>query len=98
MLEISPECEPSDDARMEATTLPSVGSASGLSFLATFWSLHVVSCYDEFRTKRPLVHRNNALCNSRRRNHEVWSHREEGPGHCSISKKLLSVQISTFYI
>ena len=28
-----------------------------------------------------------ALCNSRRMNHEVWSHREEGPGHCSISKK-----------
>ena len=26
-----------------------------------------------------------ALCNSGRRNHEVWSHREEGPGHCSIS-------------
>ena len=22
----------------------------------------------------------------------MWSHREEGPGHCSISKKLLSVQ------
>ena len=35
---------------------------------------------------------------SRRMNHEVWSHREEGPGHCSISKKLLSVQISTFDI
>ena len=32
------------------------------------------------------------------RNHEEWSHREEGPGHCSISKKLLSVQISTFDI
>ena len=28
----------------------------------------------------------------------MWSHREEGPGHCSISKKLLSVQISTFDI
>ena len=39
-----------------------------------------------------------ALCNSRRRNHEVWSHREEGPGHCSISKELPSVQISTFDI
>ena len=35
---------------------------------------------------------------SRRMNHEVWSHREEGPGHCSISKKLLSAQISTFDI
>ena len=22
---------------------------------------------------------------TRLRNHEVWSHREEGPGHCSIS-------------
>ena len=31
-------------------------------------------------------------------NHEVWSHREEGPGGYSISKKLLSVQISTFNI
>ena len=28
-----------------------------------------------------------ALCNSRRRNPEVWSHREEWPGHCSTSKK-----------
>ena len=27
-----------------------------------------------------------ALCNPRRRNHEVWSHREEEPGHCSLSK------------
>ena len=26
------------------------------------------------------------LCNSRRRNHEVWSNREEGSGHCSICK------------
>ena len=34
----------------------------------------------------------------RRSNHEVWSNREEGPGHCSISKQLLSVQISTFDI
>ena len=39
-----------------------------------------------------------ALCNSRRRNHEVWSHLEEGPGHCSISKTFLSVQMSIFYI
>ena len=39
-----------------------------------------------------------AHCDSRRMNHEVWSRREEGPGHCSISKKLLSVQISTFDI
>ena len=38
-----------------------------------------------------------ALCNFRRKNHEVWSLREEGPGHCSISKKLLRVQISVFY-
>ena len=37
-----------------------------------------------------------ALCNSRRRNHEVWSHRDGGPGHCLI--KLLSVQISAFDI
>ena len=37
-----------------------------------------------------------AHCNSKRRNHEVWSHREEGPGHCWMSKKLLSVHISTF--
>ena len=44
------------------------------------------------------VRRIPALCNSRRRNHEVWSHREEGPGHCSISKKLLSFQISAFDI
>ena len=28
----------------------------------------------------------------------MWSHREEGPGHCSLSKKLLSVRISTFDI
>ena len=33
--------------------------------------------------------------NSMRRNHEVTSNREEEPGHCSISKKFLSVQIST---
>ena len=26
------------------------------------------------------------LCNSRRRNHVVWSNREEGSGHCSICK------------
>ena len=26
----------------------------------------------------------------------VWLHREEGPGHCSMNKKLLSVQISPF--
>ena len=26
-----------------------------------------------------------ALCNSRRRNHVVWPHREEEPRHCSIS-------------
>ena len=32
------------------------------------------------------------------RNHRVWSHREERPGYCSISKKLLSVQISAFDI
>ena len=36
-----------------------------------------------------------ALCNSRRRNHEMWSHREEGPGHCSISKEFLSVRKSS---
>ena len=36
-----------------------------------------------------------ALRNSRRMNHETWSRPEEGPGHCSISKKLLSVQMST---
>ena len=39
-----------------------------------------------------------ALCNSRRSKHKVTSHREKGPGHCSISRKLLSVQISTFDI
>ena len=33
------------------------------------------------------------LCNSRRWNHDVWSHREEGPGHCSISKNILSFQV-----
>ena len=44
------------------------------------------------------VRKSPALCNSRRMNHKVWSHREEGPGHCSISKKLLSVHISTFDI
>ena len=38
------------------------------------------------------------FCNSRRRNHEVWSRREEGPGQCSITKELLSVQISTLGI
>ena len=38
------------------------------------------------------------LCNATRRNHEVWSHREEGPGHCLISEKLLSVPMSTFDI
>ena len=37
-----------------------------------------------------------AFCNSRCWNHEMWSHREEGPGHCSISKKLSSVQMSAF--
>ena len=25
----------------------------------------------------------------------MWSHREEGAGHCSISRKLLNVQMST---
>ena len=29
-------------------------------------------------------------------NHEIWSHREETPGHYSISKKLLCVQKSAF--
>ena len=37
-----------------------------------------------------------ALCNSRRSSHEARSHREEGPGHCSMSKKLLLVQTSIF--
>ena len=32
-----------------------------------------------------------ALCNYRCMNHEVWSHQEEGLGHCLISNKLLSV-------
>ena len=36
------------------------------------------------------------LCESRRGNHDVWSHQEEGPGNYSTSKKLLSVQKSTF--
>ena len=39
-----------------------------------------------------------ALSNSRSRNHQVWSHREEGPGRFSIGKKLLRVQISVFDI
>ena len=37
-----------------------------------------------------------ALNNSRHMNHEVGSHREEEPEHCSISKKLLSVKISVY--
>ena len=32
-----------------------------------------------------------ALCNSRRGNHEAWSHREKGSENCLISKRLLSV-------
>ena len=28
-----------------------------------------------------------AICISRRRNHDVLSHREEGPGRCSISRQ-----------
>ena len=49
---------------------------------------------------RPSVERGEspAVCNSRRRNHEVRSHQKEGPRQCSISKKLLSVQMSTFDI
>ena len=30
-----------------------------------------------------------ALCSSKRRHHEVWSNREEGPGHCPIGKILV---------
>ena len=32
-----------------------------------------------------------ALCNSSRRNHKVWSHREGWPRNCSIKEKLISV-------
>ena len=28
----------------------------------------------------------------------MWSHREEGPGHCSICEKLYSVPFSTYDI
>ena len=37
-----------------------------------------------------------ALCYSRRGNYEDWSDPEKGPGHCSISKKLLNVLRCTF--
>ena len=37
------------------------------------------------------VRRVAALCNYRRRNHEVWSHREKGSERLSMSKKLLNV-------
>ena len=53
---------------------------------------HPQASFDLARGESP------ALCNSRRRNHEVWSHREAVPGHCSISEKILSVQMSTFDI
>ena len=32
-----------------------------------------------------------ALSDSMRRNYEVWSHRWEGPGHCSLCKTLLEM-------
>ena len=60
---------------------------------------HMVSGSSPLSAKLSLgVRREPALCNSRRRNDEMWSHREEGPGHCSISRKLLGVQISTLNI
>ena len=37
-----------------------------------------------------------AFCDSRRRDNEVWSNREEGPGYCSIINKLLSIRMSAF--
>ena len=43
------------------------------------------------------VKKSPAFCNSRRRNHEVRSRREEGPGQCSISKNF-SVPISNLNI
>ena len=39
-----------------------------------------------------------SFSDSRSGNHEVLSHREEGPGRCSPSKKLLSVKMSAFGI
>ena len=35
-----------------------------------------------------IVRRVSSSLESRCGNHEVWSHREGGPGHCSISRKL----------
>ena len=55
--------------------------------------------YDSlFTCKDSSVIESPALRNSKRRNHEVKSHREEGPGHCLISKTFLNVQISTLDI
>ena len=36
------------------------------------------------------------LSNFKHEDHEMWSHQEEGPVHCSVSKKIFSVQNSPF--